>query len=148
MPNLILDLPSEIIDKIFKEFLGFAGYRWSKTNELFTWRKFNERDNKYFRIISSFFKIRYKNVDFTNFQGHWNRIRIYRELSSKPWHYMKIDYLYDCGTDQLIYAFEKRSSKKAPPPANYQFQCLLSDVYEKNDSFKKAYKHATTKSYQ
>ena len=59
----------------------------------------------------SFFKIRYKNVDFTNFQGHWNRIRIYRELSSKPWHYMKIDYLYDCGTDQLIYAFEKRSSK-------------------------------------
>ena len=48
----------------------------------------------------------------------------------------------------LIYAFEKRSSKKAPPPANYQFQCLLSDVYEKNDSFKIAYKHATTKSYQ
>ena len=44
MPNLILDLPSEITDKIFKEFLGFAGYRWSKTNELFIWRKLNKQD--------------------------------------------------------------------------------------------------------
>ena len=31
----------------------------------------------------------------------------------------------------------KNAVQKAPPPANYQFQCLLSDVYEKNDSFKK-----------
>ena len=47
MPNLIFDLPCEITDKIFKDFLGFAGYRWSKTNELFIWRKLNKQDFRY-----------------------------------------------------------------------------------------------------
>lgn len=142
MSNLILDFPCEIKDKIFKDFLGFAGYRWSKTNELFIWRKLNKEDFRYL-----LFQFRNKDVDFCSFPD-WNRIRIKRQLSTTPWHYMVIDYLYDQGNDTLIYAFEKRRARKAPPPANYSFQCLLSDVYEKNDSFKKAYKHATTKSYQ
>ena len=141
MSNLILDLPCEIKDKIFKDFLGFAGYRWSKTNELFTWRKLNKEDFRYL-----LFKFRNKDVDFTSFPL-WNRIRIKRELSKKPWHYIQIDYLYDQGNDAVIYAFEKRQARRAPAPANHSFHCLLSDVYEKNDSFKKAIKSTKNKSY-
>ena len=142
MNKVIPNLPNEIVDKIFKEFCGYAGYRISKTGKVFVWKKIKMDDFRYL-----LFKFRNKDVDFCSFP-HWNRIRIKRQLSTTPWHYMVIDYLYDQGNDTLIYAFEKRRARKAPPPANYSFQCLLSDVYEKNDSFKKAYKHATTKSYQ
>tara|TARA_B100001093_G_scaffold185108_2_gene177886 strand:- start:23344 stop:23769 length:426 start_codon:yes stop_codon:yes gene_type:complete len=135
------DLSIDIIDNILKEFFGLAGYRWSKTGEFFAWKKINKNDFRY-----DLFKHRNKNVDFINFPD-WSRIRIYRELSSKPWHYIKIDYFYDCSSDKLIYSFEKRSARRAPPLANYEFQCLLSDVHEKNEQFKKIYKSATKKVY-
>ena len=102
MPKNIHNLPVEITDKIFKEFLGFPDYRWSKTGELFTWGKLNKGDFRYL-----LFKFRNKDVDFCSFP-YWNRIRIKRQLSTTPWHYMVIDYLYDQGNDTLIYAFEKR----------------------------------------
>lgn len=141
MPKNIHNLPVEITDKIFKEFLGFSEYRWSKTGKLFTWGKLNKEDFRYL-----LFKFRNKDVDFTSFP-HWNRIRIKRQLSKKPWHYIQIDYLYDQPNDAVIYAFEKRQARRAPAPANHSFHCLLSDIYEKNDSFKKAIKSTENKSY-
>ncbi len=141
MPKNIHNLPVEITDKIFKEFLGISEYRWSKTGKLFTWGKLNKKDFRYL-----LFQFRNKDVDFCSFP-HWNRIRIKRQLSKKPWHYIQIDYLYDQPNDALIYAFEKRQARRAPAPANHSFHCLLSDVYEKNDSFKKAIESTKNKSY-
>ena len=71
----IHNLPVEITDKIFKEFLGFSDYRWSKTGKLFTWGKINKQDFRYL-----LFQFRNKDVDFTSFP-HWNRIRIKRQLT-------------------------------------------------------------------
>ena len=39
MNKVIPNLPNEIVDKIFKEYGGYAGYRISKTGKVFVWKK-------------------------------------------------------------------------------------------------------------
>ena len=59
MNKVIPSLPNEIVDKIFKEFCGYAGYRISKTGKVFVWKKIKMDDFRY-----TLFKIRQKALRF------------------------------------------------------------------------------------
>ena len=63
----IQNLPNDIVDKIFKEFGGYAGYRISKTGKVFVWKKI-KMDDEEFMKIEEFIERRWeKNISYTQF---------------------------------------------------------------------------------
>ena len=146
-------LPNEIVDKIFKEYGGYAGYRISKTGKVFVWKKIKKHDQR-----GVMFKVRNRTLRFEQTKK-WCRHEIHFKLSDSPLHYMSMIYTYMYGENEydisfIDYLFIKKVGytgvskdtllgKLIEPRGNYTFECQLSDVYKKNDNYKKAWEQAT-----
>ena len=148
----IRNLPDEIVDKIFKEYGGYAGYRISKTGKVFVWKKIKKHDQR-----GVMFKVRNRTLRFEQTKK-WCRHEIHFKLSDSPLHYMSMIYTYMYGENEydisfIDYLFIKNVGspglshyllgKVIEPRGNYTFECQLSDVYKKNDNYKKAWEQAT-----
>ena len=149
----IQNLPNDIVDRIFKDFGGYAGYRISKTGKVFVWKKIKKDDQR-----GVMFKVRNRKLRFEQTKK-WCRHEIQFKLSDCPHHYMSMIYTYMYGENEydisfIDYLFIKKvgstgvskdtlAAKLIEPRGNYKFECPLSDVYKKNDNYKKAWEQAT-----
>ena len=150
MNKVIPNLPNEIVDKIFKEFCGYAGYRISKTGKVFVWKKIKMDDFRY-----PLFKIRQKAVRFEE-NRDWFRHDIFFKLSWEPQHWMRMVYTYiftgnDFDISFINYVFTKsvvgltysQAGQRIEHSGNYEVRCPLSDIYKKNDNYNKAFEKST-----
>ena len=149
----IQNLPNDIVDRIFKDFGGYAGYRIPKTGKVFVWKKIKKDDQR-----GVMFKVRNRKLRFEQTKK-WCRHEIHFKLSHCPLHYMSMIYTYMYGENEydisfIDYLFIKKvgstgvskdtlAAKLIEPRGNYKFECPLSDVYKKNDIYKKAWEQAT-----